>query len=193
MKSLVSGYLDEMSDLLHRIDAEQVERIAAHLIGAFHAGAQLLVAGNGGSATTASHLACDFGKTVLGSDPQRSEERFRVVALGENAALLTAWANDVGYESVYAEEVKMLGRPGDVLLVLSVSGDSPNLVAAVRAARERELVTIGLLGQDGGAVRPLLDDFVLVQEADFGYVESAHLVLGHLLTRWLGEQMSLAR
>jgi D-sedoheptulose 7-phosphate isomerase len=144
----------------------------------------VLVAGNGGSASTASHLACDLGKTVLGANPTARASRFRVVSLADNVAVLTAWANDEGYETVFAEQVKMLGRPGDVLIVISASGNSPNIIAAVHAAHERGLETIGLLGYDGGAAKHLVDDAIVIACHDYGHVESAHLVLGHLLTEW---------
>ena len=145
----------------------------------------MLVAGNGGSASTASHLACDLAKTVLGARPELRRSRFRAVSLADNVALLTAWANDVSYEAVFAEQVKMLGRPGDVLCVISASGNSANVVGAVEAARALGLHTIGFLGFGGGRLRDLVDDYVVVPCDDYGHVESTHLVLGHLLTEWL--------
>jgi D-sedoheptulose 7-phosphate isomerase len=184
VEQFVDTYLQEVSHHLRSIRPEAIVRSAERLLRAYREGAQILVAGNGGSASTASHLACDLGKTVLGADPGARSSRFRVVSLADNVALLTAWANDVGYDSVFAEQVKSLGQPGDVLVVISASGSSPNIVAAVHAARERGLETIGLLGFDGGEVRDLLDEQVVVDCSDYGHVESAHLVLGHLLTDW---------
>jgi D-sedoheptulose 7-phosphate isomerase len=189
VESFVGRYLDEMSEHLRGIPEEAVTGCVERLRRAYEAGAQVLVAGNGGSASTASHIACDLGKTVLGANPTSRASRFRVVSLADNVALLTAWANDEGYATVFAEQVRMLGRAGDVLLVVSAGGSSPNIVLAARAAREQGLETIGLLGFDGGEVRELLDHYVLVPCNDYGHVESAHLVLGHLLTHWLREQL----
>jgi D-sedoheptulose 7-phosphate isomerase len=186
----VDGYVGRMRAVLAELDAVAVERLGERLLAALRSGAQVLVAGNGGSAATAMHLACDLGKTLLGPAPDASAERLRVIALGTNVSLLTAWANDAGYETVFAEEVRLLGREGDLLLVVTVSGDSPNVLAAVAAARERGLAAVGLLGGDGGAVRGLLDDYVLVADDDFGHVESAHVVLGHLLMRWLAARVA---
>jgi D-sedoheptulose 7-phosphate isomerase len=144
----------------------------------------VLVVGNGGSASTASHFACDLGKTVLGHNPTPRSSRFHVVSLADNVALLTAWANDEGYDTVFAEQVEMLGRAGDVLVALSVSGSSPNILSALRTARERKMETIGLLGCNGGEAAELVDDAIVVPCHDYGHVESAHLVITHLLTEW---------
>lgn len=186
MQEFVDGYLAEMIAHLREISGDAVTSAAERLLGAYHRGAQVLVAGNGGSASTASHLACDLGKTVLGADPTSRSSRFRVVSLADNVALLTAWANDEGYDTVFAEQVKALGREPDVLVVFSVSGNSPNVLAALDAARTRGMETIGLLGGDGGEAKNLLDDAIVVPCEDYGHVESAHLVLGHLMTRWFG-------
>lgn len=189
MKSFVDDYLRQMSDQLASIPDEALERAGKRLLDTAEAGAQILIAGNGGSASTASHFACDLAKTVLGAKPELRKTRFRALSLADNVALLTAWANDVSYESVFAEQVKMLGRPGDVLCVISASGSSPNVVEAVEAARSMDLHTIGFLGFDGGRLKDLVDDAVVVPCHDYGHVESAHLVLGHLLTQWLHDRL----
>ncbi len=189
MRSFVEEYLESTATQLRAVSADALERIARRLLETAEAGAQILVAGNGGSASTASHLACDLAKTVLGAKPELRTSRFRAVSLADNVALLTAWANDVGYEAVFSEQVRMLGRPGDVLCVISASGSSPNVVEAVLAARSLGMHTIGLLGFDGGRLRELLDDHVLVPCDDYGHVESAHLALGHLLTQWLHDRL----
>jgi D-sedoheptulose 7-phosphate isomerase len=180
----VEEYIAEMGAHLRGIQGEAVTRASERLLRAYRDGAQVLVAGNGGSASTASHLACDLGKTVLGTDPTSRSSRFRAISLVDNVALLTAWANDEGYDTVFAEQVKALGRRDDVLVVFSVSGNSPNLLSALRAARDRGMETIGLLGRDGGAAESLVDDAIVVACDDYGHVESAHLVLGHLLSQW---------
>lgn len=187
--SFVERYLEEMTEHIRAVPEAAVQECADRLHRAYLAGAQVFVAGNGGSASTATHIACDLGKTVLGADPRARASRFRVVSLADNVALLTAWANDHGYETVFAEQVRMLGKTGDVLLVISASGNSENIVEAIAAARELGLGTIGLLGCDGGKVREMVDHAVLVPCHDYGHVESAHLVLGHLLTHWLRLRM----
>lgn len=111
------------------------------------------------------------------------------MSLADNTALLTAWANDVSYDQVFAEQIKMLGRPGDVLCVISASGSSPNVVEATRTASAMGLHTVGLLGCDGGLLKDMVDDHVTVPCTDCGHVESVHLVLSHLLTHWLRDQL----
>ncbi|MBV8480099.1 MAG: SIS domain-containing protein [Actinobacteria bacterium] len=184
VQQFVDEYIAEVSGHLRGIPGDAVSRASERLLRAYREGAQVLVAGNGGSASTASHLACDLGKTVLGANPTSRSSRFRVISLVDNIALVTAWANDEGYDTVFAEQVKALGKPGDVLVVLTVSGNSPNVLSALRAARERGLETIGLLGRDGGEAQALVDESIVVECDDYGHVESAHLVLGHLLSAW---------
>lgn len=189
MKSFVEEYFESMADQLRAVSPEAVDRVAHRLLQTAEAGAQVLIAGNGGSASTASHFACDLAKGVLGARPELRTSRFRAISLADNVALLTAWANDVSYESVFAEQVKMLGRPGDVLCVISASGNSPNVVAAVAAADAAGMKSVALLGCDGGRLRELVADHVIVPCDDFGHAESAHLVLCHLLTDWLRERL----
>jgi len=184
VQQFVGDYLAEMTTHLNTISGDAVIGAGERLLRAYRDGAQVLVAGNGGSASTASHFACDLGKTVLGANPTVQQSRFRVVSLADNVALLTAWANDEGYQTVFAEQVKALGRAGDVLVVLSVSGNSPNVLAALHTAREAGIETIGLLGAGGGEAKSLVDDAIVVSCSDYGHVESAHLVVGHLLTHW---------
>jgi D-sedoheptulose 7-phosphate isomerase len=189
VKTFVDEYFESMAEQLRALPAETLDRIGRRLLETAEAGAQILIAGNGGSASTASHFACDLAKTVLGTKPELRTSRFRAVSLADNVALLTAWANDVSYEAVFAEQVKMLGRPGDVLCVISASGNSPNVVEAVEAASGLGLHTIGFLGFDGGALKELVDDAVVVPCDDYGHVESVHVVIGHLLTHWLRDEL----
>jgi D-sedoheptulose 7-phosphate isomerase len=184
VEEFVADYVDEIRGHLQAISHTAIARSGELLLRAYRDGAQVLVAGNGGSASTASHLACDLGKTVLGAAPTSRTSRFRVVSLADNVALLTAWANDVSYESVFAEQVKSLGRAGDILVVVTASGTSPNIVRAVEVARDRGLVTIGLLGFDGGSVKDMCEEHIIVPCNDYGHVESAHLVVCHVLTEW---------
>jgi D-sedoheptulose 7-phosphate isomerase len=190
MRAFVEDYITSMADQLRAIDPAAVDRIGRRLLQTAEAGRQVLLAGNGGSASTASHFACDLAKTVLGATPNPKTHRFRAVSLADNSALLTAWANDASYDAVFAEQVRMLGRPGDLLCVISASGNSRNVVEAARAARALDMQTVAFLGCDGGQVKTLADDYLVVPCDDYGHVESAHLVLGHLLTDWLQEQLA---
>lgn len=170
------SYLAEASRVLGTIEVEPLSRAIAALAEARSRGATIFTAGNGGSAATASHLALDLQKAV------RPDGRgTRAVALCDSVGLITAWANDAAFERVFAEQLAVLARPGDALVIYSVSGSSPNLVALMDVARERGVVTVALLGGDGGKVGAMADHPVVVRSPDYGWVESAHLVLEHVI------------
>jgi D-sedoheptulose 7-phosphate isomerase len=125
---------------------------------------------------------------VLGKKPDRTKRRFRVMSLTDNIPLMTAIANDLGYEHVFTEQLVVFARAGDLLVVITGSGNSPNVVNAVRLAREMGLRTTGLLGFDGGEVVRLLDTPLLVPDFSYGFVEDLHMVLDHLVTAYFTRQ-----
>jgi D-sedoheptulose 7-phosphate isomerase len=114
--------------------------------------------GNGGSAAMASHLVCDLGKGTV----RKGKERFKIMSLNDNVPLLTAYANDFGYETVFAEPLASLAEPGDVAIAISSSGNSPNVLRAMDVARERGLTTIGITGFEGGRLKDKVDVCVIV-------------------------------
>lgn len=176
----VGDYFERLSALIGRMPVERIEAVGEIVYEAYRHGKQLFIVGNGGSASTASHMACDIGKNTI--SPERP--RFRVICLNDNIPLLTSLANDRGYDHVFSEQLVNLIRPGDVLLVISGSGNSPNIVNAMRAAREAGATTIAFLGFDGGEALALADEHVLVPDDDYGRVEDLHLVLNHVLTAY---------
>jgi D-sedoheptulose 7-phosphate isomerase len=133
--------------------------------------------GNGGSSSTASHMAADLGKNTIGPNMRR----FRVMSLNDNTALMTALANDLGYESVFSEQLVNLIRPGDVLIVLSASGNSPNVLAAMRYARAQCAEVIAFLGSGGGEAAGIADLAIVVSSSHFGIIEDSHLIINHIL------------
>ena len=165
------------------VDPGTVAAVIEALAAVRDAGGTIFVAGNGGSAATASHFALDLQKTA-----RANGDAARAVSLCDNIGLVTAWANDESFERVFAEQLAALARAGDALVVISVSGSSPNLMAALRYAREKGLVTVGLLGKDGGAARALVDRAVVVASDNYGWVESTHLALEHVITYALLER-----
>lgn len=185
-----SRYVEAAIDCLRGVSHEEIENVATILRETFEADAQILIAGNGGSASISSHLACDLSKTTLARSHDRTRPRVRAIALTDNVPLLTAWANDVRYEIVFAEQVRTLARHGDTLLVISGSGNSPNILAALEAARESGLRRVALLGFDGGRAKALVDSYVHVRSSDYGHVEIAHSMIAHLLTSWLATHVA---
>lgn len=155
-----------------------VEEAAASAVAALREGGKLLVCGNGGSAADAQHLAAELVNR-LGKEFERPA--IAAVALTTDTSLLTAYANDYGFDGVFARQVEALGRPGDVLVAISTSGNSENLCRAAEAAREHELSSIALLGGDGGRLAGLVDRAIVVPSADAQHVQEAHGVVVHLL------------
>jgi D-sedoheptulose 7-phosphate isomerase len=166
----------------------QVAALIEELQKAYDADQQVFIIGNGGSASTASHMACDLAKTVLGKLPNKTTKRFRVMSMTDNVSLITALSNDFGFEHVFTEQLQLFARKGDLLIVITGSGNSPNLICAVELARKMGLRTAGLLGFDGGKIQPLLDTPVLVPNYSYGYVEDVHVIFDHLITAWFCKQ-----
>ena len=177
-------YLEGLKRVVDRVDTRQIAALIAELQRAYDKDRQIFILGNGGSAGTASHMACDLAKNVIGKRLDRSTRRFRVMSMTDNVPLITALGNDLGYEHVFTEQLLLFARPRDLLVVITGSGNSPNVVNAVKLAREMKLRTAGLLGFDGGQARPLLDVAVLIPEPTYGYVEDLHMVIDHLLVAY---------
>lgn len=180
----ILSYLDELKATLDTLDLEAVRQTRNLIAQARRQGRQIFLCGNGGSATTASHMANDLGKAGLGLS---SAERFRVIALTDNVAWITALINDVGYWSVYAEQLCNLGQPGDVLLAISPSGDSPNVLRAVAEARKRGMKTVGWCGNGGGKLCEAVDLPVVVGSQHRGRVEDVNMIIMHLICYYFME------
>lgn len=178
LQRAVGAWLRDAAAVVGAIDPEQVARAAELLIDARRRGATIFVAGNGGSAATASHLALDLQKAGRAPGGRGTA----ALCIADSVGLVTAWGNDTSFDRVFAEQLEVLARPGDALVVISVSGSSPNLVCVLGAARRLGVATVGLLGARGGRAVGLVDVPVLVPSEDYGWVESAHVVLHHVLT-----------
>jgi D-sedoheptulose 7-phosphate isomerase len=176
-------WLREAADALRGVDIASLARAVDLLATVRSRGGIIYTAGNGGSAATASHLALDFQKAAS----------IRAVALSDNPGLITAWANDTSFDRVFAEQLKVVGDRKDGVVVISVSGSSPNLIALLEVARERGMASVGLLGRDGGRAASMVDVAVVVPSADYGWVESAHSALHHVLAYGLRDSISALR
>jgi D-sedoheptulose 7-phosphate isomerase len=176
-------YAAYIAALLERLDYAAIERVGRLLEEARFHGRTIFLVGNGGSAATASHAACDLslGPRVFGG------KAYRAISLADNNALLTAAGNDIGYDAVFSEQLRTLLKPGDIVLAISASGNSPNIVKAVEYANQTGAVTIGLTGFDGGRLGEIVHEQIHVRtpQGDYGPVEDLHLVLNHLITSYL--------
>jgi D-sedoheptulose 7-phosphate isomerase len=185
MKDHVRGYLDRLDRALTTISPDLVDEFSGRLYRAYQDGKQVFVLGNGGSASTASHMAADLGKNTIGANMRR----FRIMSLNDNMPLLTALGNDLGYHQVFAEQLMNLIRPGDVLVVISGSGNSPNVLRAIDYARGECAQVVGLLGFSGGRAAELCDTAIVVDSQDYGVIEDAHLILNHILVEYFHDRL----
>ena len=187
LRDIVAEHVAAVARALSTLDLSAVERVARRLIDARARQATVYIAGNGGSAATAAHWVNDLGKATR----THPSGRMRVMSLSDNVPWLTALANDEGYDCVFAEQLENFAQPGDVLVLISCSGNSPNLLAAQECATAAGVQTVGLLGFDGGALRERVDDVVLVPSEPGAYelVEDVHGAVCHMCTRALAASL----
>jgi len=181
MLNYYKRYANETKDVLESLPLDIVEQITQCLIEARNDNRFIFVMGNGGSAATASHFANDMGKGELSS----SFARFRVFALTDNIPLITAWANDSAYEDIFAEQLHNFVRKRDVVIAISSSGNSPNILKALRLARCNEAVTIGFAGFGGGHMKELLDHCCVVPSTNVQHIEDTHMLLMHMIYSYI--------
>lgn len=176
-------YLKRLSELFGSLDTAAIADFAGHLDQARRAQQTIFLIGNGGSAATASHMANDLGLCPVGP----SQPRFRAFALTDGVPIVTAVANDFGFVDIFRRQLEVHYRPGDYLVAISASGDSPNVLSAAAWAKEHGGTVMGLLGFDGGRLKALCDVAVLAPtpRGEYGPVEDVHLILDHIVTLWL--------
>lgn len=170
-----SNYLAELREVLERLPSEPIERFVELLAASRTEERTIYAFGNGGSASTASHFVCDLVKnTVRAESP-----RIRAIGLNDNIPTFSAYANDVGYDSVFAEPLKTLAQSDDIAVAISCSGNSPNVLRAIEVAREMNMRTVGLTGFEGGSLRELVELAIVVPCDDMRQIEDAHLAICH--------------
>ena len=170
------AYLEGLGDILDRIDAEVIEQFASLLFEAWRDGRRVFVFGNGGSASTASHHACDFVKTAA-VDGQR---RLKAMSLVDNIGLGTALGNDISYDETFSYPLATYARRGDLAVAISGSGNSANVVRACEWAKAHGVTVVGLTGFSGGRLKELADVHIHVPSDNYGIVEDLHLTIGHI-------------
>jgi D-sedoheptulose 7-phosphate isomerase len=176
------SYLRYLQSVLQRIDTREVGRFIEMLLQVRERGATVYFIGNGGSAATASHFANDL---AIGTNSY--EKPFRVISLTDNVPILTAIGNDFGYEDIFVRQLRVLARKGDVVVGISASGNSPNLVKAFDYAREAGVKTVAITAFDGGKLKAIADEGIHVptEPKEYGPAEDAHMVLDHLVGAYL--------
>jgi D-sedoheptulose 7-phosphate isomerase len=178
----LDSYNIKLRNAFNSVNQEEIVQILFALIQIRQTGARLFIAGNGGSASTGQHFAVDLGVGGIGRN-----SIIKSFNLSDNQSAITALANDKDFESVFSSQLSILGQPSDSLLVISASGNSPNLVNAVKEAKNLGMKTLGFLGFDGGSLRQICDQSILVnsEKGEYGIVEDVHLSICHSLTEAL--------
>jgi D-sedoheptulose 7-phosphate isomerase len=182
----VEGYLDRLRGAIDALPRDRLALLGEMLYRAYSNEKQVFTLGNGGSASTASHMAADIGKNTIGANMGR----FRVLSLNDNMATVTAIANDLGYENVFGEQLKNLVRAGDLVIAISGSGNSPNILNGMRCARAACAEVAAILGFDGGKALDLADVAVVIPSSDYGVVEDAHLIINHIIVDYFKARLA---
>lgn len=173
----IQQYFSNVQELINKTPFTIVDQVVETLVTANRAGKTVFICGNGGSAATATHFGCDLAKRPIVA----GQPRYRVIALTDNNALMTAISNDISYEAVFAEQLLPLVREGDVLIGISGSGNSKNVLRAVEVAKQAGAISIGFSGYDGGKLAPLVDISVHIPSFNMAMVEDIHLMLEHAI------------
>ena len=181
IKSAVENYTHVLQD---DILQERIQKIVIKSIAAFKDDKKMLLCGNGGSASDAQHIAAELSGRFYADRPPLYAE-----ALHVNSSYMTAVANDYGYEATYTRMVEAAGRKGDVLLGISTSGNSPNVVRATQKAKEIGMLTVGLTGKDGGKMKDICDIMICVPSVDTPRIQEAHILIGHIICQLIEQEM----
>lgn len=173
----VKSYFKGMCELINNINPEPVAEIVEIIKSAVTSKKRIFLMGNGGSAATANHFTADFGKNAVKND----EGRPKLISLCANMSTVTAYGNDMGYENIFIEQLKNLLEPGDVVIAMSASGNSPNIIKAVRFAHEKKAVVIGLTGLQGGKLKEIADYNLNIESNSYEQIEDIHSMITHCL------------
>jgi D-sedoheptulose 7-phosphate isomerase len=174
---IIISYLGEVGTVLTRLPVKDIELVVKILAAARNQGKRVYIFGNGGSAATASHFACDLAKGAI----RPEKPRFKAFALTDGIPLVSAWANDSAYENIFAEQLENYIEAGDVAIAISGSGNSPNVLKGISVAKAKGATTIGLTAFDGGKLKLLVDVPLVVPVHNMEQAEDIHLVLEHVI------------
>lgn len=179
----ITTYFIQLEQMVRDISLPDLQNVLDLLEEAYHNGHRVFIMGNGGSAATASHFALDLAKnTIMSGAP-----RLKAISLTDHVPLITAWSNDTAYEHIFAEQLANLIEPGDVVLGISASGNSLNVINAMRLAKQCRAYTVALLGAKGGKIKDMVDAYVLAPGQNIEQEEDAHMILAHVITRHMRE------
>jgi D-sedoheptulose 7-phosphate isomerase len=189
LKDFVKEYLSGSIRCLSCVSFDEVKNIVDLIWETYKHNKTIFIFGNGGSASIATHFASDLNSTTIGHHKDFKGRRFKAISLTTNVSELTAWANDAGYEKIFSGPLENLVGEGDLVIGISSSGNSPNVVEAVKLARNKRAKSIGLTGMGGGKLKEVADVSLVVDSNHYGQIEGIHSVLTHLITFYLAKKM----
>ncbi len=177
----LDGYLDRLKNTLDALDKSEINQVMNLLVEAYQKERQIFIMGNGGSASTASHFVCDFNKGVS----LNRAKKFKMISLCDNIPTMMALANDEGYDSIFIEQLKCFLQSGDLVIGISGSGNSENVIRAIEYANQNGNSTIGLTGYDGGKLKQMCQYGIHVNLPDMQITEDIHMILDHMMMKIL--------
>lgn len=187
----IDSYLSEVKHCLETLDKETLELATDMVMETYRNNGKIFIFGNGGSASISSHLACDLGKGTLRRVYDNSERRLRVISLTDNVAIMTAFANDLSFDDIFIQQLRNLIETGDLVIGISGSGNSKNVIKAVAYAKKSGARTIGFLGfKIGGKLKKMVDCAIVIDSNNYGPIEDVHQIICHLLSAWIAKAKS---
>lgn len=183
----IDSYFQEVIKCIVLLEKQSIEQMIELIMEAYRKDKKIYVLGNGGGASTASHIACDLGKGTLARVYDRHEKRLHVMSLTDNVALMTAYANDLSYDDIFLQQLRNLVEQDDIVIGISGSGNTKNVLNAISYAKKIGAKTIGLTGfNEGGKLAQIVDVSIIVKTSHYGPLEDVHMMIGHLVAAAVG-------
>lgn len=186
MKDFIYSYLNSLSEIMGLLEIENISKVIEALRETYINKRKIFVFGNGGSAATANHFVCDLGKNAIKDE----KNRFKIISLCDNVSCITAYGNDIGYESIFEEQLKNLMECKDLIICISASGNSPNIIKAVDYAKKKKGIVIGITGFKGGKLKEISDINVNVSADSYEKIEDVHLIIMHIIVYWFKQNQT---
>ena len=185
MKTFIDRYFNNLISVLDRISQESIEEFFNILLIAYRQEKQIFIMGNGGSASTSSHFACDINKGVS----QKLEKKFKVICLNDNVPIVMAYANDISYDVIFKEQLSNFLNKNDIVIGISGSGNSINVLQAMEYANTKKAFTVGISGFDGGKLAGITKKNILIPSDDMQIIEDLHIIIVHMAMQWLSKSL----
>ena len=189
MENHIKDFSEEIKNKIDKVSSDEIAKAVKCLQSVYENNGRVYLIGNGGSSAIASHFANDLNKTILGHKGEKKIKRFQAISLCDNVPVITAWANDVSFDKIFSEQLKNFAKQGDVLIAISSSGNSPNIIEAVKTAKDFFLPVVGFMGFDGGKLLELSDAKIYVSSSEYAIVESIHDAICHLIISYFEKNL----